>query len=90
MDQVATSIADLAASLQTFAATQLGQVTISWLNEEEKVYAKEWPANVRHVPALKILNGRTVYEDWDLLKQPDALQGTNTAQAQMETTMTTS
>lgn len=69
IDQVATSVADLSASCATFAGKGPGRVTISWMNQEEKVYAKEWPANVQHVTGLDVLRGWQVIEDRSLLTQ---------------------
>lgn len=69
IDQVATSVADLAASCTTFAGLKTGRVTISWMNEEEKVYAKKWPSNISHVSGLDVLRGFQVVEDRSLVSE---------------------
>jgi len=63
IDQVATSIADLSASCEAFAKKDGAAVTIDWLNEEEKVYAEQWPANVRHGSGLDVIRGWSLVED---------------------------
>ena len=54
MNQVATSIADLSAACSTFGTAG---VTIDWLDENEKEYAREWPASVTHQNGLEIKRG---------------------------------
>lgn len=63
INQVATTVADLAASCDTFAKASMGEVKITWMNEEEKVFAQHWPANVRHSSGLDVLRGFQVIED---------------------------
>lgn len=61
INQVATSVADLSASCATFAKN--GPVSIRWLNPEEQVYAKRWPANVKHGAGLSVERGYIIVED---------------------------
>lgn len=63
INQVATTVADLAASCDTFAKTSTGEVKITWMNEEEKVFAQHWPLNVSHSSGLEVLRGWQVVED---------------------------
>lgn len=56
INQVATSIADLAASCETFAKQDAGTVRITWSNENEKVYATSWPVNVTHAQGASSLD----------------------------------
>ena len=60
IDQVATSIADLAQSCHTFASDA---VKISWLNQDDKNYASSWPENVSHHGDLSLIRGWSVVED---------------------------
>lgn len=71
IDQVATSIADLSASCKSFAPAKAGTVTLQWLNEEEKVYAKTWPNNVKHSSGLDVLRGWSLIEDRSHLVEAD-------------------
>ncbi|CCG85188.1 Uncharacterized protein C18H10.17c [Taphrina deformans PYCC 5710] len=60
IDQVATTVADLSASCASFANKG---ATIAWLNEEEKVYAKKWPANITHTSGLDVVRGWSIVQD---------------------------
>jgi hypothetical protein len=59
-EHVATSIADLAAAIETFTVNEAGEqkpVTIKWLDSTDAEHAERWSANVTHLGGLSALRG---------------------------------
>lgn len=78
IDQVATTVADLSASCETFAKVGAGEVTITWMNDEEKVFAESWPTNVRHSTGIDVLRG------WEVIEDKNAVLGSQPAIADVQ------
>lgn len=75
IDQVATSIADLSASCEVF---EKSPITITWLNEIDKGYAKEWPTTVTHQAGIDVKRGWEVVE-FDPTLEAESSEPVNTS-----------
>ncbi|ORY82534.1 hypothetical protein BCR37DRAFT_392747 [Protomyces lactucae-debilis] len=59
-EHIATSVADLAAAIDTFTLREAGErlpVVIKWLEPTDADHATSWPANVTHTGGLSTIRG---------------------------------